>query len=89
MTPELVSSVSDSSSGPVSTPPRRRNRRRTASSECIVLEALQEMHLVGMKAEIELPPPMMKGLKISSEVEVRGDGSWSEVFLDLEDESRW
>ncbi|KAG0639748.1 hypothetical protein HOY80DRAFT_1043994 [Tuber brumale] len=89
MTPELVSSVSDSSSGPVSTPPPRRNRRRTASSECIVLEALQEMHLAGMRAELELPAPMMKGLKISGEVEVRGGGSWSEIFLDLEDESRW
>jgi len=90
MTPELVSSISDSSSGPVSTPPRRRNRRRTASSECIVLEALQEMHLAGMKAELELPPPMMmKGLRISGEVGVRGDGPWSDVFLDLAEESRW
>ncbi|RPA97683.1 hypothetical protein L873DRAFT_1790832 [Choiromyces venosus 120613-1] len=88
MTPELVSSISDSSSGPVSTPPRR-NRRRTASSECIVLEALQEMNLAGMKAELELPPPIMKGLRISGEVEIRGDGPWSEVFLDLEDESKW
>jgi len=89
MTPELVSSVSDSS-GPVSTPPRRRNRRRTASSECIVLEALQEMHLAGMKAELELPPPMMmKGLRVSGEVGVRGDGPWSEVFFDLAEESRW
>lgn len=89
MTPELVSSISDSSSGPVSTPPRRRNRRRTASSECIVLEALQEMYLAGAKAELELPPPMMKGLRISGEVEVRGDGPWSEVLLDLAQESRW
>jgi hypothetical protein len=35
------------------TPPARRTRRRTASSECVILESLEEMRKAGRKASLE------------------------------------
>lgn len=89
-TPELTmsSSVSSMSScgQTLATPPRRRNRRRTASSECIVLEALEEMQAVGLggaEKRKSRGPGFSGDLGYCSE--------WADVFweMDSDEQAGW
>lgn len=83
-TPELMmSSVSSTSSYGhlLATPPKRRSRRRTASSECIVLEALEQMQAAGIK-DLELVEEKSKGLGFMRDIDVGSE--WAETFWEMD-----
>lgn len=83
-TPELTmsSSVSSVSSyGQIlGTPPSRRNRRRTASSECIVLEALEEMRAVGL-GNSEGVEKKSRGLGLLGDMDFGSE--WADVLWEM------
>lgn len=81
-TPELTMSSSVSSMSScgqmLATPPTRRNRRRTASSECIVLEALEEMRGIGLGG---VEKRKSGGLGFSEDVDLYSE--WADVFWEM------
>lgn len=81
-TPELTMSSSVSSVSScgqmLATPPRRRNRRRTASSECIVLEALEEMQGIGLGG---VEKRKSRGLGFLEDADLCSE--WADVFWEM------
>jgi len=65
------------------TPPPRRARRRTASSECIVLETLEEMRLADQKAPTpsvsKVPKP--KSRHATNNPRITGDDAWETALV--------
>lgn len=82
-TPELTMSSSVSSVSScgqmLATPPRRRNRRRTASSECIVLEALEEMQGIGLGG---VEKRKSRGLGFLEDMDFCSE--WADVFWEMD-----
>lgn len=83
-TPELTMSSSVSSVSSygqmLGTPPCRRNRRRTASSECIVLEALEEMRAVGLRNP-EGVEKKSRGLGLLGDMDFGSE--WADVLWEM------
>lgn len=92
-TPELTMSSSVSSESSygqmLATPSRRRNRRRTASSECIVLEALEEMKAVGLKDLEGVEKQKSRGLGFLGDVDF--DSEWADTLweMDSDEQAGW
>lgn len=92
-TPELTMS---SSVSPVSSygqmlaaPERRRNRRRTASSECIVLEALEEMQAIGLKDSEGVENMKSRGLGFLGDMDIGSE--WTDALweMDSDEQAGW
>lgn len=83
-TPELTMSSSVSSVSSygqmLGTPPNRRNRRRTASSECIVLEALEEMRAAGL-GNPESVEKKSRGLGLLGDLDFGSE--WADVLWEM------
>ncbi|KAI5841507.1 hypothetical protein DFP73DRAFT_126985 [Morchella snyderi] len=81
-TPELMlsSASSVSSYGQIlSTPPRRMDRRRTASSDCMMLEALGEMETAGLKHQSE---ENSKGLGLFEDFDISSE--WADTLWEMD-----
>ena len=93
--PSMTFSIEPPTRQIVEPPPRRRNRRRTASSECIVLDVLEEIDMVCRRASMErkalaVPAPQpftlltvdLVGEKLwDSADDASGDGvPWDQMF---------
>lgn len=91
-TPELMmsSSVSSVSSYDqmLGTSPRRRSRRRTASSECIVLEALEEMKTAGL-GNLEGVEKKSRGLGLLGDMDFGSE--WADVLwaMNSDEQAGW
>ncbi|KAH0612259.1 uncharacterized protein H6S33_010311 [Morchella sextelata] len=85
-TPELMlsSASSVSSYGQIlSTPPRRMDRRRTASSDCMMLEALEEMEAAGLKHQSE---ENSKGLGLFEDFDISSE--WADTLWEMDVEEQ-